>query len=251
VHGLGASTHSWRKLAPLLAKNFRVVALDLPGHGFTDLPKAHQMSLRGMTSALEALIRELGLAPAHCLGHSAGAAILARMCLDKMITPVNLISLNGALLPLGGAGHVFSPLAKLLFKAPFVPVPRLFAWIGQDRRAVVRLLRATGSTIDPEGIDLYAQLLGNSRHLEGTLAMMANWDLRQLQRDLPRLKTPLILVVGSRDRTVPADEAFRVRDLVPGSKLVCIRHVGHLAHEERSQQVADLVIKLTHAAIGS
>lgn len=78
--------------------------------------------------------------------------------------------------------------------------------------------------------------------------MMANWDLRELERDLPHLKTPLILVVGSKDRTVPADEANRVRDLAPTSKVVCIRHVGHLAHEERPQEVADLVIKMTHAA---
>lgn len=131
VHGLGASSHSWRKLAPLLAKAFRVVTLDLPGHGFTDLPQARRMSLPGMAAALNALLQELGATPVHGIGHSAGAAILARMCLDKVIAPTTLVSLNGALLPFNGVAHVFSPLAKLLFRTPFVPVPRFFAWMGK------------------------------------------------------------------------------------------------------------------------
>ena len=64
-------------------------------------------------------------------GHSAGAAILVRMCLDGQIAPQGLVSLNGAMLPLGGsAGQLFSPLAKLLAGLPLLP--DLFAWRARD-----------------------------------------------------------------------------------------------------------------------
>jgi len=43
VHGTGASTHSWRGLAPILAESFSVVAPDLPGHGFTEAPAADRL----------------------------------------------------------------------------------------------------------------------------------------------------------------------------------------------------------------
>jgi magnesium chelatase accessory protein len=135
-------------------------------------------------------------------------------------------------------------LAKLLFSARFASIPKLFARLGQDRGAIVNMLRSTGSVVDAEGIDLYARLFGTAGHVEGVLAMMANWNLRELQRDLPRLKTPLVMVTGGKDHTVPADEAFRVRDATPASKVICLRHLGHLAHEERPREIADLIFKL-------
>jgi magnesium chelatase accessory protein len=244
AHGLGASTHSWRQLAPMLATRFTVIGLDLPGHGFTDLPDASRMSMPGMAEALDSLLHELDVDPDYAVGHSAGASLLARMCLDELIAPKILVSLNGALLPFGGVGQVFSPLAKLLFSARFAAIPKLFARLGQDRGAIVNMLRSTGSVVDAEGIDLYARLFGTAGHVEGVLAMMANWNLRELQRDLPRLKTPLVMVTGGKDHTVPADEAFRVRDVTPAAKVICLRHLGHLAHEERPREIADLIFKL-------
>ena len=48
LHGSGAATHSWRDLAPLLARDFRVIAPDLPGHGFTETPGGDGLSLPGI-----------------------------------------------------------------------------------------------------------------------------------------------------------------------------------------------------------
>ncbi|MFX4944941.1 alpha/beta fold hydrolase, partial [Acinetobacter baumannii] len=59
AHGTGAATHSWRKLMPILAKSFTVIAPDLPGHGFTDTPPSHRLSLVSMASDLAALCRAL------------------------------------------------------------------------------------------------------------------------------------------------------------------------------------------------
>ena len=96
LHGTGAATHSWAGLAPLLAEHFRVVAPDLPGHGFTDPLPAGRLSLPGMAGAIRDLLRTLDLSPDLVVGHSAGAAILVRLCLDGL-APRLLVALNGAL----------------------------------------------------------------------------------------------------------------------------------------------------------
>ena len=151
------------------------MAPDLPGHGFTDPMKPGTLSLPGMARALGALVRQLGPSPEVVVGHSAGAAILAKLCIDGTIAPRLLISLNGAWLPFEGvAGQIFPPMAKLLFLNPLAP--RLFAW-SADRHATSRLLRGTGSTIDARGVDLYQRLFSNPAHVAGALGMMANWDL--------------------------------------------------------------------------
>jgi magnesium chelatase accessory protein len=118
-----------------------------------------------------------------------------------------------------------------------------FALLAGSRPSVARLLRSTGSTIDAQGMRLYARLAGNPVHVAGALGLMANWDLRPLVRDLPRLAARLILVTGGRDGMVPPAEAYRVRSLVPTADIVALPGLGHLAHEERPAVIADLLLR--------
>jgi magnesium chelatase accessory protein len=240
AHGTGSSTHSWRALAPLLARRFTVIAPDLPGHGFTEMPETRRLSLPSMAKGLSDLLRALDAKPALAIGHSAGAAILARMSLDGQIAPRGLASLNGALLPLYGLpGKVFAPLARVLAGLPLVP--QVFAWHAGDRGVVERLLRDTGSSLDEPGVALYAKLAANPVHAAAALGMMANWDLEPLVADLPRLRPRLLMIVGGNDRTIAPDDARRVRALLPGADIVTQDGLGHLAHEEAPDQTAALI----------
>jgi magnesium chelatase accessory protein len=241
AHGTGAATHSWRALMPLLARDFLVVAPDLPGHGFSPAPPKARLSLPFMASALGELCRTLPVAPKIVVGHSAGAAILARACLDGLLDPRALVSLNGALLPLYGLpGRVFSPLAKLIAGLPGLAT--LFTRHTGNRDVVERLLRQTGSNIDAVGVDCYARLAANPSHAGAALNMMASWDLPPLVRDLPRLKPRLLLIVGDNDRSIAPADSERVRDMVPGARLARLPRLGHLAHEEAPEATARLVL---------
>jgi magnesium chelatase accessory protein len=245
IHGTGAATHSWRGLLPLLAQHFSVVALDLPGHGFTQSPSAHRLSLPGMSTDVGALLRKLEVRPEIAVGHSAGAAILARMCLAGRIAPRLLVALNGAFMPFGGiATHLFSPLAKLLVLNPLVP--RVFAWQASHAGAVERLIANTGSTIDQEGVALYRKLVRNPVHVAAALRMMANWKLEPLLHDLPRLAPTLVLVTAANDQSISPTVAQRVREILPNAMIERLPALGHLAHEEQPQLIAHLIEKYAH-----
>jgi len=236
LHGLGGSTHSWRDVLPLLATRFTVVALDLPGHGFTSALSVP--TIPAMAAAITALLTELGLVPALIVGHSAGAVVALRLSLT---TPVPVVTFNGALLPFPGiAATIFPTVAKLLFVNAFVPA--LAASQARRPGVVARFLpRSTGSTIDARGVDLYARLFGRSDHVAGALAMMANWDVAALAADLPHLAAPLRLIVGERDATVPAAVSRDVAARVPGAVVASMGPLGHLAHEEDSAAAARLI----------
>jgi magnesium chelatase accessory protein len=232
VHGTGAATHSWRGLAPLLARRHGVVAMDLPGHGFTGMPAASRMSLSGMSTAVADLMDVLGVKPVVVVGHSAGAAIAARMALDGRIAPRSLVAINGALLPLPGlAGRVYTPIARLLALNPLVP--RLFAWRAAERRVLSRLIEGTGSKLDAQGMALYGQLVASPAHAAAALAMMAAWDLHRLADELAQLKPALLLLAGERDRTVPPSQARELASRVRDARVVMLPGLGHLAHEEQ------------------
>ena len=244
LHGTGAATHSWRDVAPRLAARYTVVAPDLPGHGFsTALPRA-QCTLPGFAAALQALTQVLQRPPVFVAGHSAGAAIAAQMALQPGSSVQRLAWINPALQPFGGgwSGLVFAPLARWMAQRP--QVARLAAWRAGDARAVQRLIDGTGSTLDARGVELYRRVLARPDHVAGALAMMAGWDLAPLAAALPRLATPVLLIVGTGDRTVPPAQADAARAQLPGTLPVELQRLpglGHLAHEEAPAQVAELL----------
>jgi magnesium chelatase accessory protein len=195
-----------------------------------------------MTDALAALLTALEVNPVLAIGHSAGAAILARMCIDGRITPRRLICLNGALLPLHGMrGRFFSPAAKLFAGNDLVP--RFFAWRATDRAVVERLLASIGSPLDSTGVDFYTRLARSPGHVAAALRMMANWDLVELARDLPRIANSLVLVAGSKDSAISPAAMRRTGERVADAPLLWLTGAGHLAHEEQPSEVAALVLR--------
>lgn len=237
LHGTGAATHSWRALAPLLGESFRVVAPDLPGHGFTSGRPVGGLSMRGMAGAVGDLLRTLGIVPHAIVGHSAGAAIAVRMTLDGVAVPDAIIGLSAALLPFPGlAATLFPGLARALFVNPLAP--RLFAQMARIPGETGRFLRrSTGSHIDATGERCYETLFATSSHCSGAITMMADWDLESLARDLPRLTTRLLLVHGDGDTAISVASARQAAGKV-GARIEVLAGLGHLAHEERPDLVA-------------
>jgi magnesium chelatase accessory protein len=241
LHGTGASLHSWAGLAPLLAQHYRVISVDLPGHGFTQFPSdSQQFSLPGMVAAIGALLAELDISITQIVGHSAGAALGVWMCLERHVQPQRLVGINAALLPLPGAAQmIFSPAAKLLWNMRFVP--HVFAQMARSTFLTPLLLQTTGSSIDKKSQAIYAQLLRSPAHVNAALAMMAHWDLPALEQRLATLETSLTLLVGQADRTVPPSDAQRIARRLPHTEVVAFPGLGHLAHEEKPTEIAQAI----------
>lgn len=243
IHGTGAATHSWREVAPMLAEHFTVIAPDLPGHGFTTGRPAGGMSMQGMACAMGDLLRALAVEPAYVVGHSAGAAIAARMVLDGIAAPQMVIGLNPALMPFPGiAAKIFPTLAKLLFVNPFAP--HIFARIAAGEGEVGRFLtRSTGSHIDAAGAAFYGRLFRRAGHCAGAITMMAEWNLDALYQDLPRLALPVVLIHGAADAAVPLSGVEQVASCIPGATVEVLAGFGHLAHEENAALVVRSIIE--------
>jgi len=198
-----------------------------------------------MAAGVAELLAQMGIVPHTIVGHSAGAAVACMLSLDGHIEPQRIVSLNGALLPLDGlAGQLFSPMAKLLAKAPFVP--ELFSWQAAQPAVMQRLLDGTGSTLDAQGRALYQKLIAQPAHSAGALAMMAHWDLHTFWTRLPALQTPLTLVAGEQDLIVPpsvAERAWASLKRQSPTPVTRLRGLGHLAHEEQPDTLAQCIVR--------
>lgn len=241
LHGTGASSHSFHALMHRLARHYTVVVPDLPGHARTEVPSSFESSMPNVARVLGHLIGRLGLRPQLLVGHSAGAALAARMVLDGIAEPDHLVGLAPALVPFPwGVRSVLPRLAGMLSRSI---APSLIAAGVSDHRRVDRLLRSTGSTLDTPGIESYRRLVERPDHVHGVLSMMAQWDPAPLFEALPRLYAPFLLLAGEKDRAVPLTQLRDAKARLPRARLVVVEGAGHLLHEEFPRRVSDLVLE--------
>lgn len=239
IHGAGGATQSFRHLFPLLAKTHHVVAVDLPGQGFTQRGAHNRCGLEPMAEDLLKLIRQEGFTPDLIVGHSAGAAIALQL-IDLGLRPAHgVVAINAALGHFKGvAGWLFPAMAKVLAVTPFSAE---FFCATTTANSVRNLIKGTGSTLDAVGLDLYLTLARDSGHVAATLAMMAQWDLDPLLARLPDIDTPVHLIVGEDDMAVPPDTSADAARHLPGAQLTRLPRLGHLAHEEDAAQIATFI----------
>lgn len=240
IHGTAASTHSFHHLAELLNEHFKVIMVDLPGHGFSSA--LDRPTLPCVAKSLGALLDTLDESPVMIAGHSAGAAIAIRMILDGLISPAHLIGLAPALLPYGGAADGFaSKLVKLAFLNPLAP--RLISMQASTNK-VSRLIAKTGSHLGPDDISFYVRLLRRSSHVAGALRLMAHWKLRTLLDELQKLETPTTFIVGENDMATSPDDVETAANRIRHCNVVQMEALGHLAHEEDPKVIADIIHQL-------
>jgi magnesium chelatase accessory protein len=121
-------------------------------------------------------------------------------------------------------------------------VPRFLARLAFDRSVVDGMIEDTGSKLDRDGVDFYWRLARSPTHVAAAFGMMAEWDLPELERVLGKLRVPLILLAATNDKAIRPADADRVRAILPQTKVITLTNLGHLAHEEAPQLVADVVI---------
>lgn len=239
VHGFGASAYQWRHLLPALAAaGRRVLAPDLPGHGFSqlDFPDG-QYSRAAYARRMWMLLDALGIDRVPVIGHSMGGAVAAEMAWRQ---PERIERL--ALLSPAGFGRV-PWRARVLHFVPdaLAPLARAFA-----SRAAAQLV--LGDVYGPEGTwsprDEEELLAPYSQPgiYRSMLRTIKEFDF-SLHEEVALSQLPMgtLVVFGTHDRVVrPADVEARVR-AVPNGRLVMLSRIGHLPQVEDAAQVAEIL----------
>ena len=247
VHGTGASTGSWREVAPRLAEHCTVVAVDLPGHGRTEGPADRRLALAPMADDVAAVLRREGLSPSVVVGHSAGVAVALEIALRR----------PGIVRAVAGFGAALVP-PPWVYDTTFAPVvnrvvttrafARVAAFVAGRRAVVDSLLKSTGSTLPAESVAEYRARAGSPSHVRATLVMMAQWDLRGLAARLPEVALPVDLATGERDAWTPASALRSIVASMPDATLTVVPGAGHVLHEEMPAFAAEFVLATARRA---
>jgi pimeloyl-ACP methyl ester carboxylesterase len=235
LHGLGDSHRTWRRVAPRLAERFRVLILDLPGHGLSDRPDA-PYTLDWYASMVHEWLDAIGVGTTSVMGHSYGGGVAQWMVLARRARIDRL-----ALLAPGGLGRTVNVGLRI---ALFPVLGRLLTQplMRAGTHAIMRVGIGGGVPLDRREIALCAgrnALPGTGRAFHRTVAgcmdlqgqRVQAWERIHEVHSLP----PLALFWGARDRILPIGHAYAAQKRIGGAPLYTYPDAGHFVHLEASE----------------
>ena len=242
VHGLAACWQCWLEQIPrLAAEGRRVIALDLPGFGDSEMPSS-DISIEGYGRTVESLCDALDLGQVAVIGHSMGGFTGAEFAIQYPQRVERLV--------LEAAAGISTNHVK---REPVVAGARVFAALGARAAARSRLVAtrprlrwlALQTVVRHPGrlpADLTWELISHTGRpgflpaLDGILS----YDFRDR---LSRIECPTLVVWGAEDMLVPARDADEFARVIPQARKIVFDDTGHSPMMERPQTFNDCVVE--------
>lgn len=222
LHGWQDNLHTFDSLVSLLSPAWRVVRLDLPGFGGSEMPK-EVWNLDSYIRFVKDFTQKLNLQISVLAGHSFGGRIVIKGIATKNLQANKIILINSAGI---SKNH---KLRKLILKTmakvgrAITYIPPLSFWRKKIRKKIYEKI----------GSD-YLEVGG----LKETFLKIIEEDLSLVAKNITE---PSLLIWGSNDIETPLTDGERLSKLIYGSKLKVINKAGHFVHQEKPQEVARLI----------
>ena len=243
IHGFGASTFTWREIAPALARRHRVIAVDLKGFGQSDKPFDERYSVFDQAELLKQLIIDKDLRDLTLIGHSFGGGVALVLALDE--DP----RLKGRIKKLVLLDTIAYPQdIPVAFKMLDMPVVshvgvRMLPPSMQARMAL-RIAYLDNSKIDDDEVEMYAAPLrtaaGKHAIIHSARQIMPE-DLEEISKRYASIEMPTLIAWCDYDRIVPLDVGLKLRRTLPKATLEIIDSCGHMPHEEQPEATLSLI----------
>ncbi len=242
VHGFAASLHAWEPWVARLEEDYRLVSLDLPGHGLTRAPAGYQASPEGQVAVVDAVAEGLDLPPFVLAGNSMGGGVAWRYGLAHPEKVRGLVLVNAAGWPATAEPAAGADSRPLVFRLLENPVGRSLLRNLDPRPLAGRGLRQAygdDTLVTPELIDRYVALA----RAPGHRAILT--DPRRRGAAAPvtpetfqAIRVPTLVMVGALDQVIPAERGAGFALGIPGARLITYADGGHVPMEQLPDRTA-------------
>ncbi len=232
IHGLATTRAIWASVTPALAQSRHLVTLDVPGFG-ESAPAGDGFELEAVAGRIVRGLTARGIrGPFDLVGHSLGAAVALTIATRSprlvsrlvLVAPAGFAPLPPRTMQVIAAG-VDGLLAVRRALAPLADKP----W---GRRLLMAFTAADGAALSPTQARL---LIEASAGAQRTSEAFATITAANLWPSLARLTTPLGVIWGTEDRTMPARIAESIRAARPDVELVLVEDAGHIVMVEQPE----------------
>lgn len=232
LHGFGSSTYSWRHTIPALASHERVLALDFPGHGYSERVTTPTYSLRRYAGLVAGFLTALEIGQAVVVGNSMGGAVALQLAIRHPQRVARLVVVDAAT----GSEDTRRPPAALMRLLTAGPLGRAFIYYTFGNPAFARrgleFSYADPARLSDRSFTSYRAPLRVRGTAQALVAMTTSPPDDDLPELLPAIHAPTLILWGAGDRLIPLARGESLRDLIPGSRLAVLPDCGHLPQEE-------------------
>ncbi|HEX5900184.1 MAG TPA: alpha/beta hydrolase [Solirubrobacteraceae bacterium] len=235
IHGLSGSWQNWLEQLPVFAREHRVIALDLPGFGASEMP-AQKISISGYGRIVNALLDELGAGSVAVVGNSMGGFIGIELAIRFPERVERLVLVSAAGLSIE---YLRNERALALLNVTENRLAAYSGWLASRSDALARRPGARRLIFGivahrPELLPgpLVAEQVRGSGKSGFVPALDALTDYRIRDR-LGEIACPTLIVWGAEDKLVPARDADEFARLIPNARKVVWAETGHVAMLER------------------
>jgi pimeloyl-ACP methyl ester carboxylesterase len=243
VHGLGHTWRGWKPMLPLLERDFDVLALDLPGFGYSPpLPPGTESTPEALADAVERAMDAAGFERAVLCGNSLGGWIALELARRGRATSVVAISPAGLQhkREKGWGRNILLAMRWLARNAP-APEPLLRSRVGRTLYAGLAIARPW--RLDPDDL---AEVLRLFADAPGFLATLPHTFTGQA-RGLNEIDVPVLLLWGTRDLILLPRQGRRFERLIPDCELRYLEGLGHTPMSDDPELLAELVTRTRRA----
>lgn len=231
IHGFAASLHAWEPWVARLSPDYRIISLDLAGHGLTRTPAGYRISTEGQVAVVEAVTRKLGVERFVLGGNSMGGAVAWSYALAHPARLQGLVLVDAAGWPTEGRREG----SPLVFKLLANPVGRA-ALKSIDLRSMaekgLKQAYLDQTLVTDALVDRYADLALAPGRRELILTSQSQPRQPVTQATFAKIATPTLVMTGEQDKVIPAASSRGLAGAIPGAKLITYPGVGHVPMEQ-------------------
>jgi pimeloyl-ACP methyl ester carboxylesterase len=238
IHGSNSSLQTWEPWVARLKGKYRLISLDLPGHGLTGANPAGDYHDAAFVSELDTLLAKLGIAKAVIAGNSMGGGVAWHYALAHPERVSGLVLVDAA-----GAPGWQARKVPIGFRIARMPVIKNISLYITPRSLVEKsLVTSVGdpAIINDKMVDRYWELL---RYPGNRAATLKRFDQPRSveagsKEEVAKITAPTLILWGAEDNLIPVASSRWFASAIPGAKLVIYPGVGHLPMEEVADQSA-------------
>jgi pimeloyl-ACP methyl ester carboxylesterase len=243
IHGFGASTFTWRHIAPDLARDHRVIAVDLKGFGQSDKPFDSRYSVYDQAELLIQLIEGKDLRDLTLVGHSYGGGIALMLALEadgRLRGRISRLVLLDSI--------AYPQNIPVFFRMLDVPVVSQFGIRmvppSVQTRLALKIAYFDDSKITAEEVEAYAAPLKTAAGKHAIIhsaRQIVPEDIETLSERYRTIGLPTLIMWCDHDRIVPLEVGIKLRRTLPNSSLKLVEDCGHMPQEEQPESTLRLL----------
>ncbi len=229
IHGIGQSMYTFRNNLKDFSACFRVIALDLLGHGSTD-GNDSDLLIEDYSEFLLSFMNALNIDKAHFFAFSSGAIIAMDFALAFPERVKKLL-----LITPGGVGDAYPAVIRNAGK----PVISDFEFTFFNRGMIAKTLESAyfdKTMITDELVDEYFSQLSDPKNLDTAMQTVAQWDDTDVMENMHAL-TDVYIFWGECDQWHPMEQLEAFEDAIENVYSATVRNGGHMIHEEKSREI--------------